>query len=183
MSRKHFALLITMLSLSLVHQAFAGDEKRHLLQTSGILSGYCISPPNAPGAYISGLGDDGNGLVANVGCNTAPMPPASLPYTPIPMPSDGALTHLVATAIGVGPNVVVTLIVNGSPTALTCAFAGSSNDVARDSCSDEQHSVRLHTGDLVAVYVSVDSSFAFYDLTVALDRMSPVRSDKHQDEP
>jgi hypothetical protein len=186
MDRKHFALVVTAFSLSLVHQAFAADAKHHL-QTSGILTGYCVNSPNAPGAYLSGLGDVGNGSLGNTGCNTSSLPPASLPAAPIPMPSNGVLTHLVATAIREGGgDVIVTLIINGSPTALSCALPTGNQNGARVSCSDEQDAVCVRPGDLVAVYLAIDSFFPVSDLTVSLDRKSPVHSDpapSSEDEP
>jgi hypothetical protein len=164
MVRKLCALTVIAVSLTLVSRMSVANESGHALKPSGILIGSCEGRVLSQGSYLVGLGGTSD-------CSYA----TGLPPLLIPMPSDGGLSHLVVNALspynGSGP-AVLTLMVNGSATALTCTLpAGNPNQ--QISCTDKEHLVRIHTGDSIGVWISVDStSTSPVFVMAALDRVS-----------
>lgn len=130
-------------SLTLVGCGSETPAHAQQLSTPAILTGYCGSSGLQSTAFMIGLGSTSTFCNSSTGDSN----------TGVPMPSAGTLKNLRVF----GPNVgtVVTVLVNGTSSPLTCTQP-LSTPYERGGCSDTTHTVTVLAGDLVAVQATID---------------------------
>jgi hypothetical protein len=124
--------------------------------TPAILSGYCPAS-NTSTAFMANMGatDDCNSLTGS--SNTG-----------LPIPSSGTLQNMRVLSGSTGA--VVTVLLNGQPTALTCTVPGSGAFVPGSSCQDNTHTQPVSAGDLVAIQATTAVASSIQGMQVSLEK-------------
>jgi len=81
--------------------------------------------------------------------------PANQDFSSMPMPSNAAIGHLhfISSSTLTSATAVVSVYVNGVPSAVTCTIGPGV--AAPVTCSDTTHTVMVNEGDLVNIGVTV----------------------------
>lgn len=123
-------------------------------RTPAILAGYCQWSSAITGPYfMTGLGGDSD---------CAPTQ-SSASDSGLPMTSEGTLKNL--QALGWKEGDVITVLVNGVSTGITCTLPSGGG--FGGTCSDMTHTASVKAGDLVAVEAATSASGK---LQVALEK-------------
>lgn len=103
--------------------------------TPAILVGSCHGEPDG-GTYLFGLG-----RITRTECV------GNFPFVGLPMPSAGTLKNLriVADIGSTNPDFTLTVVVNGSPTSLTCVLGTNT------TCANTTDTMNVGAGDMVGV--------------------------------
>jgi hypothetical protein len=148
-------LIIAAIALTGCGGTMNGTVHAQGSSTPAILSGTCDTS-NLPTAYMIGLGG-ADGCVSLTGSGN----------TGLPIPSAGTLQNLRVLTASEGA--VVTVYINGTASALTCAVPG--NGFAPGSnCSDTTHTVSVAAGDLVAVQAATTTASSIGFTQVSLEK-------------
>jgi hypothetical protein len=124
--------------------------------TPAILSGYCPAS-NTSTAFMVNMGasDDCNSLTGT--SNTG-----------LPIPSAGTLQNMRVLSGSTGA--VVTVLVNGQPTAITCTVPGAGTFTPGSSCQDGTHTQPVSAGDLVTIQATTSVSSIVQGTQVSLEK-------------
>jgi hypothetical protein len=88
--------------------------------------------------------------------------------TGLPMPSAGVLANLRVLSPNTGA--VVTVLINGKSSPLTCTIPGSGAFAPGSTCSDGAHTANVAAGDLVAVKITATAQSTVQATEVALEK-------------
>ena len=105
---------------------------------------------------------DENGPRLNLSSVTGQPVPCS------PIPSSGTLQNMRVLSGSTGA--VVTVLVNGQPTSITCTVAGTGAFVPGSSCQDNTHSQPVSAGDLVAIQAATAVASSIQEMQVSLEK-------------
>lgn len=145
MTGKHIAGLLIAACLGAVIAAGPGDARQPASGGGAILAGGC-----------SGVGGNGGSFVIPLGATNGTCTQSGSPHHGVPMPTRGQLGNLSVTGsytANAETGTMVTVYVNGSPTALTCMVASGGK------CQDVVDHVLVNAGDEVgAVLGAPDAS-------------------------
>jgi hypothetical protein len=147
MTSKILAGVLVAVCFGAVLAAGPGDNRQPAtaLPTRTILMGGC-----------SGLGGDGGTFVVPLGATNGICDQTGAPLHGVPIPSHGNLRNLRVTGsytASAEKGSIVTVYLNGSPTALSCTVGNAG------TCEDDTNSVMVKAGDEVsATFTAPDAS-------------------------
>ena len=148
-SRGTFFALLLLTAMITAVSGCGGSDKVHAQSPSAI-----TTPISAMIYGYSSIGP-GTGSISTAFLQERVGDPANQDFSSMPMPSNAVLGHLhfISSSTLTSATAVVSVYVNGIPSAVTCNIGPGV--AAPVTCSDTTHTVMVNEGDLVNIGATV----------------------------